>query len=73
MAGPGPNVNGRGQGAGPGPNVNGRGPLAGPWPGGVESRRGRRGGAPAEWGRVEWIGKENEVDWIGVEERRGDW
>ncbi len=22
---------------------------------------------------VEWIGKENEVDWIGVEERRGDW
>ena len=22
---------------------------------------------------VEWIGKENEVDWIGVEERREDW
>ena len=22
---------------------------------------------------VEWIGKENEVDWIGVEERRGGW
>ena len=22
---------------------------------------------------VEWIGKENEVDWIGVEERKGDW
>ncbi len=21
---------------------------------------------------VEWIGKENEVDWIGVEERKGD-
>ena len=22
---------------------------------------------------VEWIGKENEVDWIGVEEKKGDW
>jgi hypothetical protein len=22
---------------------------------------------------VEWIGKENEMDWIGVEKRRGDW
>ena len=22
---------------------------------------------------VEWVGKENEVDWIGVEERKGDW
>ena len=21
----------------------------------------------------EWIGKTNEVDWIGVEERMGDW
>ena len=21
---------------------------------------------------IQWIGKENEVDWIGVEERRGD-
>ena len=22
---------------------------------------------------VEWIGKQNEGDWIGVEERKGDW
>ena len=22
---------------------------------------------------VEWIGKANEVDWIGVEEKEGDW
>ena len=31
-------------------------------------------GRPREGGlEVEWIGKENEVDWIGVEEKKGDW